>query len=214
MRYRMYATLAAAALFGVAACSDAPTPTQSAQLGPQLLLIGAGDTLVTSFSYDPASGGTYKIGDHKLVMPAGSVCDPAASTYGPTEWDQPCAALAAPLEITAKSWLNADGHPQIDFSPSLRFVPSADNKGWVQLFFRDRSASDATLASKLHILWSLGPGLPGVDETLTDPSLKVQVNTSAGVVWRRIKHFTGYFATAGKEETGDSTAVVVDMPLE
>ena len=63
MRYRMYSPLAVAALLGVAACSDAPTPTQSAQPGPQLLLIGAGDTLVTHFTYDPASGGSYKIGD-------------------------------------------------------------------------------------------------------------------------------------------------------
>ena len=192
MRYRMHTRIAAAALLGAAAaCSDAPPPTQSAVQGPQLLLLGGADTLVTAFTYQPASGGTFHIGDHKIEMPAYSVCDPAVSTYGPTEWDQPCTALASPIVITAKSWLNADGHPQIDFSPSLRFVPASDNKGWVQLFFRDRAASDAMLAASLNILWSAAPGVPGVNEALLDPSLNVQVNSSAGMVWRRIKHFSG-----------------------
>ncbi len=204
MRYRMHSTLAAAALLGVtAACSDAPTPTQSAQFGPQLLLLGAGDTLVSRFTYNPAVGGTYHLGDHKLSMPAGSVCDPAISTYGPTEWDQPCVALTSPLQITAKSWLNADGHPQIDFSPSLRFVPSDNSNQWVKLFFTDRYASDASRASQLHILWAAAPGLPGIDETLLDPSLKVSVNSGSGMVWRRIKHFSGFFVAAGRTESAE-----------
>ena len=199
MRYRMHTRIAAAALLGAAAaCSDAPTPTQSAVPGPQLLLLGGADTLVTAFTYQPASGGTFHIGDHKIEMPAYSVCDPAVSTYGPTEWDQPCTALASPIVITAKSWLNADGHPQIDFSPSLRFVPTDDSKRVVKLFFRDRHASDALLASRLNIYWSAGPGLPGVDEGLLDPSLKVFVNTSAGMVWRRIKHFSGFLVSVGR----------------
>ena len=37
-----------------------------------------------------------------------------------------------------------------------------------------------------------------------------QVNTSAGMVWRRIKHFTGYFVAAGRVEGSDSTTVVSD----
>ena len=204
MRYRVHTRTVAAALLGaVAACSDTPTPTQSAMHGPQLLLLGAGDTLVTRFTYQPASGGTYHIGDHKLVMPAYSVCDPAVSTYGPTEWDKPCQALTSPLVITAKSWLNADGHPQIEFSPDLRFVPAADKEGWVQLFFRDKDASNAMLAGSLNILWSAAPGAPGVNETLLDPSLRVHVNSSAGMVWRRIKHFCGYMVSSSRTEAAE-----------
>ena len=200
MRYRMYSQLAAAALLGVAAaCSDAPTPTQSAHPGPQLLLLGAGDTLVTRFTYNPAVGGTYHIGDHKISMPAGSVCDPARSTYGPTEWDKACVALASPIEITAKSWLNADGHPQIDFSPSLRFAPEQT----VKLYFRDKDASNTLLSSKLTILWSAGPGLPGIDESILDPSLKPKVLPEAGLVMRRIKHFSGYLV-ATRTATSES----------
>lgn len=209
MRSRMSSTFAAAALLGAAACSDAPTPTQSAAPGPQLLLLGASDTLVVRFTYDPAVGGTYKIGDHKLVMPAYSVCDPAVSTYGPTEWDRPCTPLAAPLGITAKTWLNGDGHPQIDFSPSLRFVPTDNSNKWVQLFFTDRDASDAARAAQLHVLWAAAPGLPGIDETLLDPTLKLSVNSGSGMIWRRIKHFTGYLVVSRTEPTDGATADVL-----
>ena len=216
MRYRTrfdtYLRLAPALFVLLAACSDAPTsPSPAAR--PSFLLIGAADTLVTRFTFDPAVGGTFKIGDHKLVMPAGSVCDPALSMYGPTEWDRPCVALAAPIEITAKSWQNSNGHPQIDFSPSLRFVPATSNAQWVQLFFRDRSASDAALASQLSIFWSAGPGMPGVDETLTDPTLKVQINTSAGMVWRRIKHFTGYLVTTGYAQQPAEASATLDASV-
>ncbi len=87
----------AAPLFGVVAllltvCQDAglgPERPQSVEYRPNALLSGTGgDTAVTTFTVAPDASGTYKIaGGHEIEFPAGSICDPATSSYGTGEWD-------------------------------------------------------------------------------------------------------------------------------
>jgi hypothetical protein len=119
MRRNYWVVVASAIVVGVlAGCSDntvlapsaAPNAVASAPTSsmfapaerPSLAL--AGDKVKngsTTFTVSP-SGGVYFAGNHAVVFPAGSICDPATSTYGPGEWDAPCSALSQPITISAQ----------------------------------------------------------------------------------------------------------------
>src|SRR5437868_4642731 len=87
-----------------------------------------GGTPVTSFTVPQTGGAAWALvaGQHRLIFGdgVGSICDPATSSYGPTEWDKPCTPATRPITITAKVWRTALGRVQVDFSPALRFVPT------------------------------------------------------------------------------------------
>jgi hypothetical protein len=55
----------------------------------------------------------------------------------------------------------------------------------------------------LSILWSPAIGVPGIDESLEDPSLRTYVSPWSGYAYRRIKHFSGYNVTSGRSATTD-----------
>lgn len=147
-----------------------------------------GDTLVVDFTILPGETTIIVIGDHKLRIPAKSICDPAKSTYGPTEWDKACTLLTSPLSMRVKSWSNALGHPHMDFSRDLRFVPGRGNELPI-IWFKDRSASMSAVA---RILYCATPKSACIDESLADPSLATQTDAANGFVYRIIKHFSGY----------------------
>jgi hypothetical protein len=79
-----------------------------------------------SFTINPGQAVSFRIGDHTISFDAGSVCDKETSTYGPTEWDQPCEPSPKPVNITARASRDSLGNARIDFSPKLRFVPGKD----------------------------------------------------------------------------------------
>ncbi|HEU4564575.1 MAG TPA: hypothetical protein VFS05_08000 [Gemmatimonadaceae bacterium] len=197
-------SLALAGALMLAACSDngvSPTaPTSLRAPRPAAALLAVGDTVVTTFVYLPATGGTFTLGNgHKIVFPAFSVCDPLTSSYGPGTWDDPCAPAALPVTIVATAYTNAEGHPRVDFQPALRFVPTRLDREFVKLFFRDKSTSDPVFLSMLAIEYCDDAG-NCVDEAASDRTLRTQLNASAGMVWRRIKHFSGYNVAAGRAE--------------
>ena len=148
------------------------------------------------------SGGYFTLGKHVIYFPANSICDPATSTYGVTEWDNPCTAIAAPIRIHAEL-REQDGRTWIDFSPELRFVPSSDETQWVYLFMRTNAIEGKQLTSKKAppILWSPAIGMPGIDEALFDETLKTKWDRRLGGVYRRIKHFSGYNVYTGRSAT-------------
>ena len=211
MRYRHRFTPAAVALLGLAAaCSD-----QSSTVGPDAAgfsrpSLGAVRTTASGqfvFTVDPTKNETFVfIGEHKIVFPANSICDPATSSYGPTEWDQPCTPAAQPITMYADT-ATVNGHPYIRFSPDLRFVPSADPKAWVMLYMKDASAADPLVAPTLDILWQTADGSL-IDETLADPTLATQVQGSSSIVYRRLKHFTGYLVVTGYAQPADASATL------
>jgi hypothetical protein len=192
-------TMALLALAGAAAaCTDAPAgPSVPPAAAPRSALL-TGTTEVghdgrLTLTVNPAKEQTFRIGRHKIVFPANSICDPARSSYGPTEWDKPCKALNTPITITADT-MTIDGHPFIAFSPELRFAPSRNAEQWVVLFMEDRNVADESVASSLNILWQAPDGTL-VDESLADPTMATKVQTrgiSDATVNRRIKHFSGY----------------------
>ena len=193
---RVGAAIGAAMLVG--ACADREgvvAPREAAASKPALsttVTVSTGDTTVTSFVVLPGAMTAAVIGEHKIKIPAGAVCDPALSSYGPTEWDKPCQTLLAPLTITAKAWRSSTGHPMVDFQPALRFRPT--DKGVVTLHLMDKVAS----ADESYRIYYCARG-SCVDESLTDPSVATMRDASNGFAYRQLKHFSGYIIATRME---------------
>ena len=170
----------------------APAPMSLAPQGrPHLDLVGGlPDSASVDFVISP-NGGIVDLGNHAVVFPANSVCDPATSSYGPGTWDAPCSPLQAPIKVHAEV-RRTNGQTAVDFTPSLRFVPSSDPARWVWLVLYTPSAVGKADLSGFNILWESAPGAPAIDETPLDSSLRTYIDTWQGLSLRRIKHFSGY----------------------
>ncbi|WP_411279049.1 hypothetical protein [Gemmatimonas sp.] len=169
-------------LLATAACSEISTaPAAAPAFGPRLAA-SANDTAITIIKVGPTKSTTYPIsGGHKVQIAAYSVCNPAVSTYGPTEWDKPCVTIATTITVTVKSWINAAGRPQLHFSPDLRFAPGTVNTIWVS----DKAASSNPLFR-----------VSGTNEAVTDPRVTTNSDRVNGYLYRRVKYFSGYTVTA------------------
>jgi hypothetical protein len=186
--------IAAAAGLAIIGCS-ADSSTSPALARGEGALLGTVGTIY-SFTYNPASALSQRLGKHRIDFPARSVCDPARSTYGPTEWDAPCVALTTPITITAVVSKGPNGYPYLEFSPALRFVPTTDPSRYVGLYVWDPSASADPTTRLLFCT-----GLRCLDEARLDGSMTTVFDNPNQFIWRRIKHFSGYHVTA----RGDTT---------
>ena len=164
---------------------------------PQLSLsgVGAGSTSV-DITVGP-QGGVFYVGNHAVVFPARSICDPSKSSYGPGTWDSPCEPLSKSITIHAEvrttrtaSW--------VDFSPALRFVPSTNSNKWVWMYMYTPAAIGAHDVSNFRILYAPQLGAQGVDDASGDATVRTYVDTWGGLTVRRIKHFSGYVGSSGK----------------
>ena len=216
-KLRVILTIAGALLAG--ACSDntaAPSSLSSPDAttqGADATIPGGGanaaltvlDTVRFSFEINPKKTITYPLGlGNSITFPAGSLCD-LSSSYGPDQWDQPCDVSKRPVKINAKAWLDANGHPRIDFDQHIRFVPSADPLQWVQLTLRDNGA--AQFFGSI-IAYCATPTSPCVDESLTDPTVATIKDPLTGQLTRRIKHFSGYNVFAGYSDGSDASSLM------
>jgi hypothetical protein len=170
----------------------APAPASLAPQGRPTLQLNGGlpDSAAVDFVVGPM-GGVFFTGNHAVVFPAQSICDPATSSYGPGTWDAACSPLQTTLNVHAEV-RHANGVTSVDFTPSLRFVPSSSPTKWVWMFMYAPEAVGATDLSRFNILWASRLGGPTVDEAMEDPSLRTYVDTFSGISLRRIKHFSGY----------------------
>jgi hypothetical protein len=139
-----------------------------------------------------ARGGRFALGADTIVIPAHAICDPRTSGYGEDTWDRPCAPATAPIEITAEvrespaAGRGAAGARWIDFSPDLRFVPSADSARWVRLTYRGRNGDGGTRVAA------------PIGSQASPTGATAAAAPQRGVVrWRRIRHFSGYQVHAG-----------------
>lgn len=134
-------------------------------------------------------GGTFTLGQHAIRFPRKAICA-LDSSYGPTEWDKPCTPASEPVTFHVEI-VSGDGRQWLDFTPAVRFVPTNDPAKYVWLGMQTTGFTDLSDA-QLQILWSPAIGVPGVDESLTDPTLRTIINRESGWMVRRIKHFSGY----------------------
>jgi hypothetical protein len=178
--------------------SAAPAAMMMAPPGsPQLLLAGLAKVSDDVDFTVTEKGGIFLLGNHAVVFPARSICDPARSSYGPGTWDTPCEPLRGSMKIHA-SIRTAKLGTWIDFSPSLRFVPSKDSRDWVYVYMYNSGVLGKTDLSRYSILYAPTMGSTGIDEALSDPSLRTYVDTRTGVSMRRVKHFSGFQTSSGR----------------
>jgi len=207
--FTRFRTVVGAAAIGALAAScagDQPVaPTAARNASADALSLDKGgkgvkrnDTTVVHFTIDPTTTATYNFGgNHRLWVRAGGVCD-LHSPYGPEYWDAPCTPSTRPVQVTAHSWTDSLGHPRVDFQPKLRFAPLPGGLASAVVYFHDRSASTDPSALILYCM-----GGKCVNEETTDPMLLTLQDRFNNLVFRQIKHFSGYEVAVGRGNTAD-----------
>ena len=161
-----------------------------------------GDYVVT---FDPSKDQAFYLGPNHLNIPAHSVCALVGSGYGSAYWDQTCKPERLPVTMTVKIRGAASDNPRVDFFPAMRFNPAKT----VQLFMYVPNATQADATNWLMQYCPTNSGSIGkcIDESKTDASLTSYVDRSANVVFRRIKHFSGYVVTGRADGSDDGSGV-------
>ena len=204
----LYCT-AAALVLAACASRDARSPALPTSPSSDLFLVDdlakLADTALTVLVINPDITTTYQIaGGHRLWVQQGGLCALDAP-YGPGVWDDLCALSKVPVVVIAKSWMDAKGHPHVDFSRDLRFAPLGDKRASAELYLKDKSA-DTT--ATLSILYCNEKGC--IDESRGDSSMVTQRDRQQGYLFRRIKHFSGYQVSTGRDDDPppDSSVVI------
>ncbi len=160
----------------------------------QKSLVGVSDGTY-SFVIDPSQDQSLSLGASHLDIPANAVCDLATSSYGAGHWDESCTAQTDTFTITAVVRNAATDHPSVDFEPALRFSP--DKSVQLYLYVTDQATLDASRVVKYC------NAIGCVDESISDPTLASSVDLENRVVFRRVKHFSGYVVWALTETVDD-----------
>jgi hypothetical protein len=193
-----------------AGCSDSTVAPRATSIdstipgGGATAALTSTDTLRFSFTIDPYHTTFYNLGaGNSITFPAGSLCDPDKSTYGMGEWDAPCPLATAPVTVNTRGWLDETGKPHLDFDRHVRFAPTANPAGWVLL-------TVDVYGTELN-LWSMIAYCPTdlasscVDESIADPTVATVTNPLSGKLTRRVKHFSGYSLTSGRDAASESS---------
>ncbi len=155
-----------------------------------------GDTTIQKFTVNPLSGKRIEFGKNSgnvIAIPANTLCDPSTSTYGPTEWMKPCVLATSSISFEVRTWNDAQGRPHADFSPDIRFSPTAPQP--VALYFQDPALTNY---SSVYIPYCNALNVC-VKEEATDAFLTTNVTPLSGGgywVYRNLRHFSGYNVTA------------------
>jgi hypothetical protein len=157
-------------------------------------LVGVSDGTY-EFDVDPSKEQKLYLGSNALFIPPNSVCNLDTSSYGVEHWNEDCKPQKTPFRITAVVRNAASEHPSIDFYPALRFAPTKT----VNLYFYVPSGNAAERAN--FIMNYCNDEGACYDESLVDPTLATQFNAEYSVVYRRIKHFSGYIIASATDES-------------
>jgi len=217
----------AAAALAVACRDSAVAPVRSptalsASASPSLSSSKSNQnrTLLGTIELSP-NGGTYHVGDFDILMPAAAVCEPSTTKYGPRHWDEDCAPArrSVTVNVVARKLGN---RVSVDFEPDLRFRPSA---GWVVIqtsAYSDllqsatvrRQSPQSSYFENFAILYVPTGGRSQINEARAsgDQSMMTYVDLRTGLVWRRVKHFSGYLVTAGQKCDPNLTGGDVNCP--
>jgi hypothetical protein len=148
------------------------------------------DGATYTITIDPKRPNLLRFGSHTLEIPANAICD-EKSGYGLETFDLGCKSEKEPVTITAVVHASETGAPRIDLMPELRFNP----KLTVTLTLAVPALTPESSAWTILYCASHAIGRC-VDESQADPSLATHVDYEAGTLFRRIKHFSGYYIDA------------------
>ena len=209
-RYRSTFVILLASGGLLAACSrDVTAPARpTLQVTPQKVssfrpskaaraLYGVSDGVYT-LTFDPSEDNAFNLGLNHLDMPAGSVCDLATTSYGVEHWNESCDPQTDSVTITVTISGASTDTPRIDFQPAMRFSPSRN----VELYMY---SPNAALSDSWNLSYCNDANVC-VDEAKTDPDMQSYIDHEASVVFRRIKHFSGYVIGGGESDDGSSAA--------
>jgi hypothetical protein len=199
MRLRPLALALTGVLIASSACSDATGPTRVAAPGGAAAYLGtqwgqndgdwSGQTSL-EVRIDPRRRNELQFGQYTLLLPPDAVCQADESGYGSASFDTPCATETEPVTIRARLSLDAQGRQRIDLQPQMRFNPART----VVLSMYVGQAALLSGESWRILFCPVGDPKGCVDESLLDESLTTMVDFKRGIVYRRIKHFSGYLA--------------------
>ena len=174
---------------GLTACArDATAPLSSAADANKALL-GATDQTYTFIVNPKAESPRLYFGASYIVIPANSICAIGVSTYGSQTWKDSCNPETLPVTIKATVHNAATNNPSVDFEPAMRFNPAV---ALPTLLF---SVTNAATLSNMSVVKYCSSALlttTCTDESLTDAALATTVDKSNNIVWRKIRHFSGY----------------------
>lgn len=148
---------------------------------------GAEASSTYAVTIDPRRPNVLRFGVYTLDLPSNAICT-QSSGYGLEMFDRECQTEKYPVTVTALVRSMPGGVPRIDLMPEMRFSP----KRVVTLTL---SVADVRRRmSSPRILYCATLSTTAcVDEAELDPTLATHVDTAEGTVFRRIKHFSGYF---------------------
>lgn len=188
-------TLVAALLVG--ACSgDMTSPAASAPraveatsmfvpTASQKALIGVVDGTY-AVVFDPTRNQSFSLGPNHLDIPAYAVCNLVTSGYGENYWNRSCSPQMLPVTLTVVIKNSQSANPEVQFFPAMRFNPTKS----VQLFmYAPRVSRDD--ARNWQMLYCADRG-GCKNESETDNDLTTYIDYSNNVLFRRVKHFSGY----------------------
>lgn len=169
----------------VAEESDAPMPVDPRHA--TLASAYPAGAVTYQVTFNTTTSVSVKFGSHMVNFPAYTICNPAVSSYGPGTWQSSCTKLQANITITATTWRDSQGRPQIDFANAIRFYPNWNGQ-LPAIYLMDASAS---LNSWSRVDYCVSTS-SCVNEAATDPVLATQRDASNGWLYRIIRHFSGY----------------------
>jgi hypothetical protein len=196
------ATLAALA-FTLAACSDSPVDPASSTLKPEGAHLTLASTSVTTATLYPQYDNVYvSVEGHRIVIPAYSICQIGVSGYGPGFWDKSCTPQTSPIVFTITTSVDTDGSSRVSVKPDVRFVPGKR----VMAYFKDTKGS---VTSGSYIAYCFTDGC--IDEGKIDASMTTYRDPSQGIIYRRLKHFSGYNVVFGFGD-GSASSLMRGLP--
>jgi hypothetical protein len=163
----------------------------------QKSLVGVADGTYT-VTFDPRVSQSFALGLNRIDIPANSVCNLLTSGYGPTFWDKPCTPHTLPVTMTVVIKGASGSSPRVDFFPAMRFNPATT----VQLFMYVPKVKKND--AKTWVMEYCPDSGKCINESLTDASLQTFVDYRTSVLFRRIKHFSGYVGTGRDGESEES----------
>lgn len=148
-------------------------------------MIGVTDGIYV-VTFDPQRDQSIPLGPNNINIPSNAVCNLATSGYGASSWNRPCTPERMPVTLTITIRNASSKHPSLTFQPDMRFNPSRT----VQLYmYAPRVSKDDVRNWLMYYCPDRGKC---VDESLTDNSLTTSIDRANKMLFRRVKHFSGY----------------------